>query len=730
MRSGLVFGVLVWGLGAGVFALNQPDEPAPVRDEHPAASHWSLIPPQRPDPPEVARMDWVVNPIDRFILLGLERENLDPAPEATRAVLARRLWFDLLGLPPDPEEVDRFVADSRPDAYERMVDRLLASPQYGERSAVPWLDLARFSESDGFKSDLTRPNAWRYRDWVIDALNQDLPYDQFVSWQLAGDELQPHSREAFVATGFNRNWPLEDNNKVPGLNRQLILDDMTDTTASVFLGLTVACARCHDHKYDPISQRDYYRFQAIFAATEPDDQHALVDEFAVAVDDFVREAHRERAEAARRSLAEIERPYREKLLRDRIEKLPADVRKALETPSEARSVFQEDLLAKHAGAMNVDAKAFRSAMSAPDLKEWETRGQRMAAIASAAPSALPVASGMKDSGPNAPDVRLLFKGTFGQPREVTSAGIPAVFTRDEQDLELTPISTDRSTGRRAALARWLTQPDHPLTARVIVNRLWQTHFGRGIVATPSDFGTQGAPPSHPQLLDWLATELVRNSWSIKSIKRLIVTSAAYRQSSDAPRETLAADPDNYLWSRMPRRRLEGEAVRDTLLAVSGELATRMRGPSVFPELPPGVTTRGGWSTTKEPAEQHRRSIYVFHRRNLKFPLFEVFDAPDPNVSCPERNTSVHAPQALFLLNSANVARSAREFARRVRELSGPSATAKALVERAYRLALGRPPDEFEQERAAAFLTSAAKDTEALDELCHAILNLNEFIFID
>ena len=739
-------------------AVPDPAEPVWTAEQR---QFWSLVPPKRPRPPSVQRADWVRNPIDRFILGPIEEFGLKPAPEADRLALLRRLRFDLTGLPPTPEEVDAFLADPRPDAYERLVDRLLETPQYGERWGRFWLDLARFAESDGFKSDKTRPLAWRYRDWVIAALNADLPYDRFVQYQLAGDEMAPGDPAAFIATGFNRNYPFEDNNMVPGLNRQWMREDLTDTTGSVFLGLTVGCARCHNHKYDPISQKDYYRFQALFATVAPKDDFALASPFEQAMHASVAAEHKARLNQVRRQIESIEKPYLSVLLKKTLASLPADVRKAFETDPEERSAFQEDLLKKNAKQMTVPAAALESAMTPAERRTWSERGQEMQSLVKDAPPDPPQASGMTDAGRDAPPVFLLRKGNFQSPGEEIGPGFLSVLGPTALDLDGggRPSDVAKTAGRRKALAEWLTRPDHPLTARVMVNRLWQNHFGRGIVATPSDFGRQGAEPSHPELLDWLATEFVARGWSLKAMHRLMVTSATYRQSSAAPERTLAEDPDNALFSRMFRRRLEGEAVRDALLAVSGALDPRVGGPSVFPDLPPGIETRGGWPRSESAADRDRRSIYVFVRRNLKYPLFDAFDAPDSNTTCPDRNVSVNAPQALMLLNSGLVLDQARAFAGRVLAETPPADRNDlgALVNLAYRLAFSRPPDPAEQARGIAFLeeqpallSARAADPKspdlslprpmpdgqdaphaaALVDFCHVLLNLNEFVFVD
>ena len=711
--------------------------------------HWAFVPPTRPEAPAVANKGWARNPIDAFILRPIEDAGLAPSAEATRSTLIRRLRFDLTGLPPSPEEVEAFEADPSPDAYDRLVDRLLASPEYGERWARHWLDLARFAESDGFKSDKARPDAWRYRDWVVKALNADLPYDRFLALQLAGDEVAPGDPDAFIATGFHRAFPFEDNNMVPGLNAQLMLDDLTDTTASVVLGLTVACARCHDHKYDPISQKDYYRVQALFGATKVEDARVIAPAEDRAMHAALLAEHEGRLDIARREVEAIERPHAAEVLGPKLAKLPAEVREAFEADPDSRTPRQEDLLRKNAKAMAIDPKKMAAALPPDARPAWQARRAAMDAIAADAPAPLASATGMTDTGPTAPPVFLRQKGNFARPGDVVEPGFLSVLSDVPSPA---PEPTASTTGRRRALAEWVARPENPLTARVIVNRLWQGHFGRGIVATSSDFGTQGAAPSHPELLDWLATDLVARGWSLKAIHRLMVTSAAYRQSSLAAARTIEADPDNLLFSRMSRRRLEGEAVRDALLSVAGKLDHRVGGPSVFPDLPPGVEAKGGWPRSASAADRDRRSLYVFSKRNLKYPLFDAFDVPDTNLTCPERVVSVNAPQALMLLNSGLVLDHARALAGRVYAATPDRADLDALADQSFRLALTRPPTAAEHARAVAFLRdqpariSGSDDApdlpdpmpegptpaqaSALVDFCHALLNLNEFVFVD
>ena len=746
---------LVQGLLIAALAIAQAPSPAPAADPPEPIwtadqrQHWAFVAPRRPEAPAVADGAWIRNPIDPFILRPIEDAGLSPAPEASRATLIRRLRFDLTGLPPSPEEVAAFEGDAAPDAYERLVDRLLASPEYGERWARHWLDLARFAESDGYKSDKARPDAWRYRDWVVRALNDDLPYDRFLALQLAGDEIAPGDHDAFIATGFNRAFPFEDNNMVPGLNQQLMLDDMTDTTASVVLGLTVACARCHDHKYDAISQKDYYRLQALFAAAKVEDGHVIAPAEDQARHAAIAAEHEAKVDRARRQVEAIEQPYAAEILAPKLAKLTADVREAFQADPLARTPEQVALLRKNAKAMTVDPKKMAAAMP-PDVRtSWQGRRSELDVLVAATPAPLPSATGVTDVGPAAPDVFLRQKGNFARPGDVVPPGFLSVLSAVESP-RIAP--TAATSGRRKALAEWVARPENPLTARVIVNRLWQGHFGRGIVATASDFGTQGTEPTHPELLDWLATEIVAKGWSLKAAHRLMVTSAAYRQSSTPTAATLEADPDNLLFSRMTRRRLEGEAVRDALLVAAGKLDRRVGGPSVFPDLPPGVESKGGWPRSASEADRDRRSLYVFVKRNLKYPLFDAFDAPDSNLTCPERNVSVNAPQALMLLNSGLVLDQARRLAGRAYEGAADRGDLGLLADRAFRLALTRPPSPDERDRAVAFLrdqpariSGNAEDpalpipapegptpaqAAALVDFCHALLNLNEFVFVD
>ncbi|MFI5460657.1 MAG: DUF1549 and DUF1553 domain-containing protein [Isosphaerales bacterium] len=626
--------------------------------------HWAFVAPQRPQVPRVKEVSWVKSAIDAFILGRLEERRLAHAPPADRATLLRRLSFDLTGLPPTLDEQDAFLADRSPLAYERLVDRLLASPHYGERWGQHWLDLARFAETDGFEFDQARPDAWRYRDWVVNALNRDLPYDAFVRLQLAGDELRPGDPSAFIATGFNRCYPDMVDLNDQALRRQNALDDMTETTGLVFLGLTIGCARCHDHKFDPIPQSDFYSLEAFFAPARFRDDFPLARarerlQYEQRMGDRQRELSTVRA-----ALIRLESAWRRALAPGAPLGLNDETAAAFGKPEAGRSPRDVELVFESlARDRRIKPDVWALVL---DQAAWSARRlllARLDRLVHGAPPDLPRARGIEEAGPTAPPTYLLRRGDFTARGPEVAPAFPAVLCSSRSAALARPRPSSRSTGRRTSLAEWLVRPDHPLVARVMVNRLWQHHFGRGLVATPSDFGTMGDEPSHPELLDWLATELVARGWSLKSMHRLIVTSATYRQSSRVTEERKKLDPENVLLWRQNRQRLDGEAIRDALLAVSGRLNRAMGGPSVFPELPPELSklsSKGAvWPVSPRAEDRARRSLYVFVRRNLRYPFFEVFDRPDTNASCPRRPVTTIAPQALSLLNSRLAHDSAR-----------------------------------------------------------------------
>jgi hypothetical protein len=674
------------------------------------------------------------NPIDAFLLAKLKAAGLTFAPEADRVTLIRRISFDLIGLPPTPEEIDAFVNDPAPDAYEKLVDRLLASPRHGERWASFWLDLARYAESDGFKADDPRPAAWRYRDYVIRALNDDRPYDRFLCEQIAGDELYPDDPESLIATGFNRHFPDEYNAVNLEQRRQEILNDMTDTTTQVVLGLTVGCARCHDHKFDPITQEDYYRIQAFFAAYQPADVPAGRHEEMEHYRSELRQWEARTAEL-RKQMTDLEEPYRHRFLDSRKKRFPQEYQDMFDLPPQRRSPLQQQIAWMVEKQVRASGDEVVKSMKPEVRQRWQDLQKQMAEAAHGRPPAPPTAMVLTDVGPVAPPTHLLKRGDWRHPGKKLTPGFPSAL----DDRPATPRPSATTTGRRAALARWLTSPDNPLTTRVMVNRLWQAHFGRGIVATPGDFGAQGEPPTHPELLDWLAREFVRQGWSLKAMHRLMVTSTAYRQTSGfSSSRNEKPDPDNRLLWRQNRRRLEGEALRDAMLSVSGLLNPKAGGRSVYPELPDELAKTVGWRTSPDPSERNRRSVYVHVKRNQRYPFFSTFDAPDSNETCARRYSTTTAPQALMLLNSKVTLETARAFAGRV--LAEAGREPDPVIDRAHRLALGRAPDVDERDSLRHFLDretvmlrgrhSDSAFAAAVTDLCHALLNVNEFLYID
>jgi hypothetical protein len=625
---------------AGDIATNA-DEPIlepPINNAE--RSHWAFTSPVRQALPTVKDAGWLRTPIDAFILARLEAESVSPAPAATRSMLLRRLSFDLTGLPPSPEELAAFQTAPAPDAFEREVDRLLASPAFGERWGQYWLDLARFAETDGFEHDKVRPEAWRFRDWVIAALNADVPYDEFVRHQLAGDQEPVAMAQPVIATMFCLAGP-----DMPDLNdqverRHVLLNEMTGTVGAVFLGLQLGCAQCHDHKYDPLSQADFYRLRAVF---EP-------------------------------AVATLKRDAPFNILVDQKDTAPARL--------------------------------------------W-IRGDH------------------KRPGPELePAFPRIASGT--QAPSASKGNTPATM----------PHSGAQGATARDKLVAWLMHESNPLTGRVMANRIWQHHFGHGICQSPSDFGVMGGPVTHPELLDWLAVEFRESGWAMKRLHRLIVSSATYRQ---APSSAAAAD----LYASFPRRRLEGEAIRDALLAAAGLLTSERGGPGVMPPLPAelvGTLLKGQWTTSKRAADHYKRSIYVFARRNLRYPIFEAFDRPDGNATCPERGRSTTAPQSLLLFNSEFSLLAARHLAGRV--LAKASESTRQ-IEQLYLIALSRRPTSEETTTLTTFLADQRQRlaaearprgelelpadcppfadefaAAALVDACLAILNANEFIYVD
>ncbi len=690
---------------------------------------WSLQPVRRSVVP--ARVDsgtqywagWSRNPIDGFILEALLKHGLTPAPEADKPALIRRATFDLTGLPPTPEEVDAFLADDTAEAYERLIDRLLASPRYGERWGRHWLDLVRYAESDGYRQDAFRPQAWRYRDYVIQAFNTDKPYDRFVTEQLAGDELDPDDPDLRVATGYFRLGTYEYNQRQVRGQWADILNDITDVTGEVFLGLSIGCARCHDHKFDPILQKDYYRLQAFFTPLLLRDDLTLASPREWADYQASRAAWEKAAAGILRQIEAIERPYRDKGTASAIAKFPDEIKEILAKPVTDRSLLERQLgpLAFRQIAYEHDqVPTLLKGAAKAKWDELQKALKRHDGLRPVVPASVLTAT---DLGPVSPPT--VIPGDRKQ--EAIEPGYLSVL--DPRTARIVPSpAAPQSTGRRLALARWLTRPDNPLSTRVIVNRAWQYHFGRGLAGTSSDFGRMGEAPSHPELLDWLAAEFVAGGWQLKPLHRLILTSAAYRQAAQRSESDLASgqriDPENRLLWKRTIQRLDAEEIRDAMLAASGELDPIFGGPSV-------------------PTSRPRRTIDTRVVRNVRDALLDAFDAADGTASAPRRNTTTTVTQALLLINGDWALARAKVMATRLERLEPSAADHRDRIVFAYRMALGRQPepDEIAEvmtfiNRQANLLPSSAKrsnteaDHSALVDFCHVLLNSNEFLYVD
>ena len=854
-----------------------------LRADVPAGqNHWAFQRPLRPPVPKVINQDSVQTPIDAFVLARLEAIGLELSPLASRQQLIRRAALDLLGLSPNARQVTRFTRDTSPGAVQRMIERLLASPHYGERWGRHWLDLARYADSGGFEFDYERPHAWYYRDYVISSFNADKPYDRFLVEQLAGDEIASDCFETLVATGFCRNGPTVGN-QVLEKNRYDELDDVISTTAEVFLGLTLGCARCHDHKTDPINQRDYYRMLAIFHDIEK--QHPLIGTPE-------QQATKEKLEKEINSLYEkigqiSDLPAAGKwrldegqLVQDimapnvrlffgdpqwkdysvEIEFLKTDgTQKPLSLDAGiglafratglkssywiyfGRSDNREHLLEfegdgkrvpifpKVGGQIQLDRwYRVRVVVRGPSIRAWlddellfdilderyhqggiglvnwmastrwrnlQVRDSNGAILLDELPSPentlqpsrpadavtrdtldarveklrqqrarLPIAMSITDAQREPSETRIFLRGDYRSPDEVVAPAVPAVLSPHPVSFPAPPESS-QTTRRRITFAQWLAAPDNPLTARVMVNRIWQYHFGRGLVDSPSNFGLNGARPSHPDLLDWLAVEFIESGWSIKHMHRLIMASGVYQQDSknnvgnvfhstspSAQRESPLRDPENRLLGRFPRRRLSAEVFRDRILAAADSLNLQMYGPGIHPRIHPSViatSTTRKWPTVGQEGPQHwRRSVYIFVRRSVLMPFLEVFDAPTTTESCDQRSTTTVPTQALQLMNDAFTNEQSDRMARSIYAQAGSNMQRQ--VETIYWNSLSRPPLVMEQKDCTEFLETQRAyhrqrlhaghtnpstldhkvDLLALTDLCHVMFNLNEFAYLD
>jgi hypothetical protein len=721
-----------------------------------ARNYWAFkLPVQTPVPASPT----YEHPVDRFLDAARRDAGVPAAPKADPLIRLRRAYLDLTGLPPTPDQIDEFLADTERGAWERLIERLLASPHYGERWGRHWLDVARYADSTGFEQDYSRPNAWRYRDYVINAFNQDKPYTQFIREQIAGDELDHVTDETRIATGFLRAGPrVQFREKDNPERRHDYLDDVLATVGRGVIGMTVQCARCHDHKFDPILQRDYYSLQAsLFGYVETD--WPLLDRDEA---DAYRRATAQvdaRGASIRDEIRAIEAPQRERLLIERIRRdFPDNVLQAAVTPAEERTPGEE-LLANQVLTLGVSQRAVNAVLTADELARREILSTRLAEVEATRPPAPPLAEIVTDGdyrfapdGPGdeiigcpecrippdepgtflhaeggpaytAPPSYFLTRGDPLTPASESAPGFLTVATYGDPPTVI-PRLNGRTSGRRLALAQWLTSRDNPLTARVIVNRIWHHHFGRGIVRTLDNLGQMGELPTHPELLDWLAVEFMDRGWSIKEMHRLLMTSEAYQMASSnqAPVE---ADPDNQLLWRFRQQRLEAEALRDTIMAVSGGIDLTVGGQPIFPYVPEEIlktSEKGVWHNQPDGPDVWRRSVYVYRRRSLGFPFFDTFDLPDQNQTAASRNVTTVATQALTLMNNQFVLGQAELFAARL-EQDAPGQVDRQ-IELAYRIALTRTPTADEARVARALVAE-----QSLVDLTHVMLNLNEFLYL-
>ncbi|MBS1788567.1 MAG: DUF1553 domain-containing protein [Acidobacteria bacterium] len=725
--------------------------------------YWAFVKPVRPTTPSVKNQGWIRTPIDAFVLAKLEEKGLQPSPPADKRTLLRRVTFDLTGLPPTPLEISAFLADKSSNAYEKVVDQLLASPHYGERWAQHWLDVVRFGETNGFELDADREQAWRYRDYVVNSVNADKPYNQFLVEQIAGDELDPESFEMRVATGFLRAGPqhVVSGNLDKAELRQEWLTEVMFGVGNGILGLTVGCARCHDHKFDPIPQNDFYRLQAFFAASDNFDYRHPTKEQESAFQTATRE-QQEKLKPIQDQIAAIEKPYKDRLVEKKRAALEPTFANALAKDDKSRTDEEKRLAADARRMLSVQWDELVASLSPEDKARRAVLRQQMHRINLYEPEAIPQALSVADILQPVPTMNVLKGGNPHRLGAEVQPGVLSAIEGKDFNPEITPVG--KSTGRRLALARWLTKPDHPLTARVMVNRLWHYHFGRGIVATPNDFGRNGQQPTHPELLDWLATEFVARGWSLKQMHKLIVLSNTYQQSSQGNSDAAKADPDNKLLWRMNRQRLDAEEIRDAVLAVNGTLNGQRGGPPIRVPLDPEVYDTifteyepdNLWPVHPDVRQHARRSLYLLRKRNVRLPMLAAFDSPDMMNSCGARSVSVHALQSLTLMNSAFMLEQSKLLAQRLFEETAGVKTGRQekMIAKLFELTLGRLPKAAEAQMAKTFLKEQtvilrqriargetvaqlkelkpvvdAATVAAWVDLCLSTYNLNEFVYL-
>jgi hypothetical protein len=734
----------------------------------PVAPHWSNVPVVAPAAPQVVQKDWVRNPIDAFVLARIEAKGLKPSRESDRAAFIRRATLDVWGLIPSPEDVASFVNDKSPDAYEKLADRLLASPHYGERQARRWLDLARYADSAGFQGDATRENTYRYRDYVINAFNSDKPYDLFIKEQLAGDELFPGDQNAHIATGFLTGYPDNPNSRDLVQRKFQITTDMVDTVGSSILGSTIGCARCHNHKTDKFTMKDYYSLQAFFANT------STTEDFPVQKGK-AEEAYLKNLQKYLDSVKELQdrraallAPVKEEALKYHKERYLTDSREAVFKPEKDwnpldrwvnhrlvnRNVTNDDIIG--AAYLRYASEDKEAPGYGPEAKaRWEEY-QRLTTEFRKADNQKPAKgsvtfTAVEELGhADSPPTFIFAGGSHEKPTEEVQPAFPSALT--DKAPFITPTAT--SSGRRSALANWIASRENPLTARVYANRVWSQYFSYGIVRTVSDFGKAGDRPTNPELLDYLADSFAGNGWSVKALHRQILLSNTYRQSSEYREEVAKADPDNKLLAVFPRQRLEAEEIRDALLVASGKLEDRVGGPSVFPPVPANLGAGQAWQVSKDPKDWYRRSVYIFTRRSVPYPLLEAFNAPNTQQVHSTREVTTTPLQALALINDETVFQLTQAIAGRVIQEAGPDETAQ--FNRLFQILFSRDADDYEKAALSRFLDDhqkvitkrifdgkftlaqpiALKEDEnpnpiraaAFVDLVHTVVNSNDFVY--
>jgi len=716
---------ILWSLSTVVVAAD--DKAATDAAKAPraaAAKLWSWQPVQAPAQPAVKQTKWVRTPIDAFVLARLEAKGLKPSQDADRAAFIRRATLDVWGVIPSPEEVKAFVDDRSPDAYEKLVDRLLSSPKYGERQARRWLDLARYADSTGFQNDTSRPNMWRYRDYVINAFNQDKPYDQFIKEQLAGDEIAPNDQNALIATGFLLNYPDNYNSRDLVQRQYQIETDITDTIGQALLGQTVGCARCHNHKTDKLTQKDYFSLQAFFANVIVNEKVPLKEK---AEADRKYEEQQAKYQAATKDIRDRQKAILDTVRADgekyHKERYLTDSREAIFKPKEQWTPLDRWVNWRLANVSSDRDIANYLKLTANDKQhpqhnpehvekwaEYEKLTEQLKKFDNLKPeSGSRYISAATELGPDSPATHIRFTGTHERPLDEVQPAFPAALT-DEKPV-IIPSAT--SSGRRTALANWIASPKNPLTARVFVNRVWNQYFGTGIVRTVSDFGKAGEKPSNPELLDYLADNFVKEGWSVKKLHREVLLSSVYRQSSAHRADAYKADPDNLLLAVFPRKRLDAEQIRDSLLAASGELNDKIGGPAVFPALPANVVVGNNtfddnplWRVSRDVHDHNRRSLYVFTRRSVPYSLLEVFDPANPQLVHSKRDVTTTPLQALTLFNNGTVFSWSQALAGRVINEAGSNEAAQ--VDRLYQILFARNADKFEKAALHTFLTEQEK----------------------